>query len=137
MTFFEFCLIQCMNLFFFRKERAEKELQLRTKAMRERDALQEVRKYNYTLIRIRFPDNSTLQMVFRVRTLLLLELRYAFQMEAGIILSPGTSVKRQFVPSDNSSQIPKSDNSSQATIRPILKRRQFVPIIKNCNLSPI
>ena len=45
--------------------------------------------------------------------------------------------KRRFVPSDNSSQIPKSDNSSQATIRPILKRRQFVPIIKSCNLSPI
>ena len=40
--------------------------------------------------------------------------------------------KRRFVPSDNSSQIPKSDNSSQATIRPILKRRQFVPIIKSC-----
>ena len=32
--------------------------------------------------------------------------------------------KRRFVPSDNSSQIPKSDNSSQATIRP---KRQFVP----------
>ena len=45
--------------------------------------------------------------------------------------------KRRFVPSDNSSQIPKSDNSSQATIRPILKRRQFVPIFKSCNLSPI
>ena len=47
--------------------------------------------------------------------------------------------KRQFVPSDNSSQIPKSDNSSQAsvnsshfekaTIRPICKKRQFIP---NC-----
>ena len=37
----------------------------------------------------------------------------------------------------DTSQIPKSDNSSQATIRPILKRRQFVPIIKSCNLSPI
>ena len=46
-------------------------------------------------------------------------------------------VKRQFVPSDNSSQTPKSDNSSQATIRPILKKRQFVPIIKSGNSSPI
>ena len=36
--------------------------------------------------------------------------------------------KRQFVP---------SDNSSQATIRPILKKRQFVPFVKSCNLSPI
>ncbi|XP_063716588.1 UBX domain-containing protein 6-like isoform X2 [Symsagittifera roscoffensis] len=49
-----------------RRERAEKELQLRTKAMRERDAQQEVRKYNYTLIRIRLPNNIILQAVFRV-----------------------------------------------------------------------
>ncbi|XP_075252794.1 UBX domain-containing protein 6-like isoform X2 [Convolutriloba macropyga] len=48
-----------------RRERVEKELQLRTKAMRERDAQQEVRKYNFTLIRIRFPNNTILQLVFR------------------------------------------------------------------------
>ena len=47
--------------------------------------------------------------------------------------------KRQFVPSDNSSQIPKSDNSSQAfrpktTIRPICKKRQFVP---NCLIDQL
>ena len=46
-------------------------------------------------------------------------------------------VGRQFVPSDNSSQIPKSDNSSQASIRPILKRRQFVPFVKSDNSSQI
>ena len=37
--------------------------------------------------------------------------------------------KRQFVPSDNSSQIPKSDNSShfeKATIRPNYQKLQFV-----------
>ena len=45
--------------------------------------------------------------------------------------------KRQFVPSDNSSQIPKSHNSSQASIRPILKRRQFVPFVKSDNSSQI
>ena len=45
--------------------------------------------------------------------------------------------KMTLVPSDNSSQIPKSDNSSQATIRPILERRKFVPNIKRCNLSSI
>ena len=45
--------------------------------------------------------------------------------------------KRQFVPSDNSSQIPKSDNSShfeKATIRPICKKRQFVP---NCLIDQL
>ena len=35
--------------------------------------------------------------------------------------------KRRFVPSDNSSQIPKSDNSSHATIRPILKKATIRP----------
>ena len=33
------------------------------------------------------------------------------------------------------SQIPKSDNSSQVAVRPILKRRQFVPFLKSDNSS--
>ena len=45
--------------------------------------------------------------------------------------------KRRFVPRDNSSQITKSDNSSQAAVRPILKRRQFVPFVKSDNSSQI
>ena len=43
--------------------------------------------------------------------------------------------KRQFIPNSKKRQFVPSDNSSQATIRPILKRRKFVPIIKSCNLS--
>ena len=35
--------------------------------------------------------------------------------------------KRQFVPSDNSSQIPKGDNSSQATIRPKFQKATIRP----------
>ena len=78
--------------------------------------------------------------------------------QPGLKMSP-PKVERQFVPSDNSSQIPnsdnstqipksdnsfqipksdnstqipKSDNSSQAAVCPILKRRQFVSFVY-CN----
>ncbi|XP_049817457.1 UBX domain-containing protein 6-like isoform X2 [Aethina tumida] len=49
-----------------RKENAEKQLQLRTKAMREKDELREIRKYKFALIRIRFPDGLYLQGTFSV-----------------------------------------------------------------------
>lgn len=38
---------------------------LRTKAMRERDAKLEIRKYNYCLIRVKFSDNFYLQAIFK------------------------------------------------------------------------
>ncbi|KAL8609906.1 hypothetical protein ACOMHN_016381 [Nucella lapillus] len=49
-----------------RKEEAVEKLGLlRTKAMRERDELKELRKYRFTLIRVRFPDGVLLQGVFK------------------------------------------------------------------------
>lgn len=48
-----------------REEAAEKLGMLRTKAMREKDEQKELRKYRYTLLRIRFPDGILLQGVFR------------------------------------------------------------------------
>ncbi|XP_060536532.1 UBX domain-containing protein 6 isoform X4 [Cylas formicarius] len=49
-----------------RSEMAEKQLQLRTKAMKEKDELREIRKYKFSLIRIRFPDGLYLQGTFFV-----------------------------------------------------------------------
>lgn len=39
---------------------------LRTKAMRERDHQREMRKYRFTLIRVRFADGLTMQATFRI-----------------------------------------------------------------------
>lgn len=50
----------------YRSEVIEKNLMLRTKAMREKDELKELRRYKYTLIRIRFPDGILLQGTFSV-----------------------------------------------------------------------
>ncbi|XP_066262322.1 UBX domain-containing protein 6 [Euwallacea similis] len=49
-----------------KSEMAEKQLQLRTKAMREKDELREIRKYKFSLIRVRFPDGLYLQGTFSV-----------------------------------------------------------------------
>lgn len=38
-------------------------MQLRTKAMREKEELREIRKYKFALIRIRFPDGLYLQVI--------------------------------------------------------------------------
>lgn len=46
---------------FFRSELVEKNAMLRTKAMREKEEQRERRKYNYTLLRIRLPDDNLLQ----------------------------------------------------------------------------
>ncbi len=46
-------------------EAAEKLGMLRTKEMREREQLRELRRYRYTLIRVRFPDGVILQGTFR------------------------------------------------------------------------
>lgn len=45
-----------------RAEALEKQMQLRTKAMREKDELREIRKYKFALIRVRFPDGIYLQV---------------------------------------------------------------------------
>jgi len=46
-------------------EASEKLGMLRTKEMREREAARELRRYRYTLIRVRFPDGVLLQATFR------------------------------------------------------------------------
>uniref|UniRef100_A0A146MC62 UBX domain-containing protein 6 n=1 Tax=Lygus hesperus TaxID=30085 RepID=A0A146MC62_LYGHE len=49
-----------------RAERMETLMQLRTKAMREKEEQRELKKYRYTLIRVRFPDGILLQGTFNV-----------------------------------------------------------------------
>ncbi|KAK9297217.1 hypothetical protein QLX08_008958 [Tetragonisca angustula] len=49
-----------------RTEAVERDQMLRTKAMRERDEKQRLRKYKFSLIRIKFPDNLILQGTFSV-----------------------------------------------------------------------
>ncbi len=48
-----------------RQEAVDKLGMLRTKEMREREQMRELRKYRYTLMRIRFPDGIMLQGTFR------------------------------------------------------------------------
>lgn len=48
-----------------RQEAVEKLGMLRTKEMREREHLRELRRYRYTLIRVRFPNGVILQGTFR------------------------------------------------------------------------
>jgi UBX domain-containing protein 6 len=48
-----------------RNEALEKSGMLRTKAMRERDEMLESRRYNYCLIRVRFPNGLILQAIFK------------------------------------------------------------------------
>ncbi|KAG2464537.1 UBXN6 protein, partial [Polypterus senegalus] len=50
-----------------RSEAVERNSMLRTKAMRERDEQREMRKYNYTLVRVRLPDGNLLQGTFYAR----------------------------------------------------------------------
>lgn len=50
-----------------RSENTEKIEILRTKAMRERDEKRELRRYRYTMIRIRFPDSVVLQGTFKAQ----------------------------------------------------------------------
>ncbi|NXD82457.1 UBXN6 protein, partial [Halcyon senegalensis] len=50
-----------------RTEAVEKASMLRTRAMREREEQREARKYNYTLLRVRFPDGYILQGTFYAR----------------------------------------------------------------------
>jgi len=46
-------------------EAVEQQGMLRTKAMRERDEQLELRRYNYCLVRVRFPDDVILQALFK------------------------------------------------------------------------
>ncbi|KAM6294734.1 UBX domain-containing protein 6 [Aegotheles albertisi] len=50
-----------------RTEAVEKASMLRTRAMREKQEQREMRKYNYTLVRVRFPDGYILQGTFYAR----------------------------------------------------------------------
>ncbi|XP_063003100.1 UBX domain-containing protein 6 isoform X2 [Elgaria multicarinata webbii] len=50
-----------------RAEAVEKASMLRTKAMREKEEQREMRKYNYALLRVRFPDGYILQGTFYAR----------------------------------------------------------------------
>ncbi|KAK9878483.1 hypothetical protein WA026_022379 [Henosepilachna vigintioctopunctata] len=49
-----------------KSEAMDKQMQLRTKAMREKDEIREIKKYKFALIRIRFPDGLYLQGTFYV-----------------------------------------------------------------------
>lgn len=49
-----------------RLDAVEKSMQLRTKVMREKDELREIKKYKFALIRIRFPDGIFLQGTFAI-----------------------------------------------------------------------
>jgi len=49
-----------------RSEEVERNLMLRTRAMRQRDSEAQQRKYRFTLIRIKFPDGPILQGTFKV-----------------------------------------------------------------------
>lgn len=48
-----------------RNDMLEKQGMLRTKAMRERDEQLELRRYNFCLIRVKFPDDFILEALFR------------------------------------------------------------------------
>uniref|UniRef100_A0A8C3VDN7 UBX domain-containing protein 6 n=1 Tax=Catharus ustulatus TaxID=91951 RepID=A0A8C3VDN7_CATUS len=50
-----------------RTEAVEKAAMLRTRAMREKEEQREMRKYSYTLLRVRFPDGYILQGTFYAR----------------------------------------------------------------------
>ncbi|XP_066192495.1 UBX domain-containing protein 6 [Sylvia atricapilla] len=50
-----------------RTEAVEKAAMLRTRAMREKEEQREMRRYNYTLLRVRFPDGYILQGTFYAR----------------------------------------------------------------------
>ncbi|NXD73280.1 UBXN6 protein, partial [Eolophus roseicapillus] len=63
-----------------RTEAVEKASMLRTKAMREKEEQREMRKYNYTLVRVRFPDGYLLQGTFYARESV--SALYAFVREA-------------------------------------------------------
>ncbi|XP_010226658.1 PREDICTED: UBX domain-containing protein 6 [Tinamus guttatus] len=63
-----------------RSEAVEKASMLRTRAMRERDEQREMRKYNYTLLRVRFPDGYILQGTFYARESI--SVLYSFVREA-------------------------------------------------------
>ncbi|NWR77013.1 UBXN6 protein, partial [Centropus unirufus] len=63
-----------------RTEAVEKASMLRTRAMREKEEQREMRKYNYTLLRVRFPDGYILQGTFYARESV--SVLYAFVREA-------------------------------------------------------
>ncbi|XP_054031331.1 UBX domain-containing protein 6 [Dryobates pubescens] len=63
-----------------RTEAVEKASMLRTRAMREKEEQRELRKYNYTLLRVRFPDGYILQGTFYARESL--AALYSFVREA-------------------------------------------------------
>ncbi|NWR89103.1 UBXN6 protein, partial [Furnarius figulus] len=63
-----------------RTEAVEKASMLRTRAMREKEEQREMRKYNYTLLRVRFPDGYILQGTFYARESV--SVLYSFVREA-------------------------------------------------------
>ncbi|KAF1667496.1 UBX domain-containing protein 6, partial [Aptenodytes patagonicus] len=63
-----------------RTEAVEKASMLRTRAMREKEEQREMRKYNYTLVRVRFPDGYILQGTFYARESV--SVLYSFVREA-------------------------------------------------------
>lgn len=57
------CLLLYLGLcILYRSEGIERSMMLRTKAMREKEEMREMRKYRFALIRVRFPDGILLQV---------------------------------------------------------------------------
>ncbi|XP_035734413.1 UBX domain-containing protein 6-like [Vespa mandarinia] len=65
-SFFNITLEELKKEQKLRAEAIERNQMLRTKAMREKDEERELRRYRFTLIRIKFPDNIILQGTFSV-----------------------------------------------------------------------
>lgn len=63
LLFCDLTLVQVCVVFLSRTEAVERSMMLRTKAMREKEEKREMRKYRYTVIRIRFPDGVLLQVM--------------------------------------------------------------------------
>ncbi|KAK6630517.1 hypothetical protein RUM43_014502 [Polyplax serrata] len=65
-SFFNLTVEEIKQEQFLRSEAVERNQILRTKAMREKEDIREIRKYKFALIRIRFPDGILLQGTFGV-----------------------------------------------------------------------
>ena len=85
-----------------RREAVEKLGMLRTKEMKERDRLRELRRYRFAIIRVRFPDGIILQGTFRATEPLVRVLEFVREsLDVDWIPFSLTSQTRQLLDRDN------------------------------------
>ena len=85
-----------------RREAVEKLGMLRTKEMKERDRLRELRRYRFAIIRVRFPDGIILQGTFRATEPLVRVLEFVREsLDTDWIPFSLTSQTRQLLDQDN------------------------------------